>query len=94
MALKNYVMSNVVEKKSKLFTQKSMEIIRKDKKVLTLKEVKELAEKEFNKMADKVPNLIDCPDSAFLLDEKDIAAAKTKHGIHNQLAFARSILVL
>ena len=43
---------------------------------------------ESNKIADNATNLIDCPDSAFLLDEKDIAAAKTKHGIHNQLAFA------
>lgn len=28
------------------------------------------------------------PSNGFILDEKDIAAAKTKHGIHNQLAFA------
>jgi len=28
------------------------------------------------------------PSSAFILDDKDICLAKTKHGEHNQLAFA------
>jgi hypothetical protein len=49
---KNYLMSNINEKKTKGFTQKTMDIVKKGNKKITLNEVKQMA-KDFDKLATK-----------------------------------------
>ena len=52
MSLKNFMVKNATEKKSKGFTQKSMELVKKGGQTISLKEVKELAN-EFNHSVNK-----------------------------------------